>query len=381
MLDGIFSSLLGGGFSLDAVGYRGLASVDATLAGFAAAAGFGTDLDAALSASFTLDRFFAILMDAVAAQAPFPEGDDAIAALAVLRSTAGALTGLQTVSLASLVDVDPTVVDQVQDLPLPIDRMVLGGVFVARDGTVATIPATTVGVPGVLSTTVSLGIVEPARTVVGPEGSSVESAQLRFQIAITLDTGLATATIPLVVEAASTSATLRDIECSVGVAVSATVGLTTSGARIGLGTLSDSLLVQAGDPAFSSATVTTLSVGVGPLSIPVPITTADDVDIAGQTQDVHFSASEFGTTKRVGAPLGVGDLLASTLTHAPVSGALSGLLEPLLDPLRSSVAIAIDGALAGLLEPILEMTGAHVGYADVTLAEPDCTTGAPRLIA
>jgi uncharacterized membrane protein len=199
---------------------------------------------------------------------------------------------------------------------------------------------------------------------------------------MSLDAGLATATVPFVVEAASTTATLLDIECDREDAVGATVGVTTSGARIGLGTLDDSLLVQAGDPTFSSATITTLSIDLGLVTIPVPITTtADDLDVAASSQDVYFGAADFDTTRRVGAPIGVGTLLASTLTHPQVNGAVAALLNPLLATLRSSVATAVDGAVAGIVEPVLALTGANVGYADVTLGRPDCTADAPRLIA
>jgi uncharacterized membrane protein len=381
LLNSLFGSLLGGGFSLDAVGYRGLASVDTTLGAVAAAAGFGTDLEGALSASFTLDRFFTTLLDAVASQASDGMTEDAIGALATLRSAASALTGLGTVSLASIVDIDPSVVDDLQALPLPLDRLVRGSIFVARDGSVAKIPGATIGVPGVLTTTAAVGIVEPERTVVGPASSAVESAQVRVRLEITVNVGLVTASVPIVVESASSTATLLAIECDRDTPVGATVGLTTTGARIGLGRLNDSLLVQAGDPAIGTATVTTFSVGVGPLAVAVPITSGDDLDIAALTQDVHFAAAEFGTTKRLGAPLDVGSVVASSLTHATLSGALAALLDPLLATLRTTVAAVVDDAISGLVEPLVESTGAHIGYADVTLDEPDCSTSTPRLIA
>lgn len=365
-LNGALGSLLGASLSVDAISYQGLACTHTTLGDLTTAVGFGTDVDSLLAMELTVDELLNVMIDAVEAQRGSSQASGALVALEALVGPAANAAGLGRVSLGDLVAVTGNSGDtpsRYADVPISLGALVQGAIYLGRDGAVVSVPGMNVAVPGLLSLTVDLGIVEPPQVRIGPLGSTVSTAQVRLRIAadVVQIPGVGTVHLPLLIEAGAAEATLLGVQCLAGSPTGADMRVDTASARMMVGTMPNGALVSAADAAPTAAPLVSL------LGIPV-VLGATTVSLAGTSERVHVDAGEFGSRLRVhGATSSstAGSLLVAGL---PVTSLVLGVLAPVIESL-----------LADLVTPLLDGLGVQLAYADVAVHDPTCPT--PRLVS
>ncbi|HEY0399643.1 MAG TPA: hypothetical protein VGF00_14705, partial [Acidimicrobiia bacterium] len=217
---------------------------------------------------------------------------------------------------------------------------------------------------------VSLKVIEPPQIAIGPAGTdgsgnwltAVHTAQVRLYIHLrplgTVLGGLLD--LPIYVEAASATASVRGITCASPVN-SSTVNVHTDAQalRARVGNLSD---INAVNPTLTDATI------VNVLGL-ASVTARADIGLAGSSTDLVFHGPfDWSNTQTVGSSsLGLGNLIQSQPLHLDLNvlglglglgGVLSATLA-LLNPILG----AIDN---GLLDPVLSGLGISLGGGDVT---------------
>ena len=231
-------------------------------------------------------------------------------------------------------------------------------------------------VPGLLGTRLTLAIGERRQdsgyVQPGTASATVHTAQVRLLIEATLTAplGLGTVTLPIYLEAAQASATLRNVACPW---TAATRRQVTVDAQPGLATLAianvprSAIAVGAATPDLSRFAnlialplLTVQGTARATMASPAPQTlTFSDDDIARQTTK---TVSTTGLTR--------------SLTGSLVQGlslSISGLVvPPLLGPLLSTALMAVTPALDGVLDTTLRILGLRLGYADVTVDGTMC---------
>ena len=201
----------------------------------------------------------------------------------------------------------------------------------------------------------------------------MHTAQVRLLIETTLTAplGLGTVTLPIYVEAAQASATLRTIACPW---TAATRRQVTVDAQPGLATLAianvsrSSIAVGAATPDLTRPAnlialplLTVQGTARATIASPTPQTlTFSDDDI---TRQITKTVSTTGLTQ--------------SLTGSLVQGlslSINGLMivPPLLGPLLSTALMAVTPALDGVLDTTLRILGLRLGYADVTVDGTMC---------
>jgi uncharacterized membrane protein len=230
---------------------------------------------------------------------------------------------------------------------------------------------------------VSLKVIEPPQIAIGPaaqDGSgnwvtSVHTAQVRLNINLrplgTVLGGLIN--LPIYVEAASATASLRGITCASPVDTSTVnIHADAQAVRARVGTLSD---INAANPTLTDATILNV-LGIASVSARA------DVGLAGSATDLTFHGPfDWDNTQTVGSSsLGLGSLIQSQPLHLDlhVLGlglGLGGVLSSVL-ALVNPILGLVDG---GLIDPLLDGLGVTLGGGDITNWMIDC--GALKLVS
>lgn len=360
-LNSTLGALLGVPLSLDAVSYQGLACTRLTLGDLALAAGVG-DVAGLLDLDLSLAELLTVAANAARADDGSPHAAVAASALDSLAALAAGLA-LPNVSMGDIIAVDGGSPNDFTNVTLGLGHLVQGALYVARDGHVLSVPGLSVAVPGLLGLSVSLGVVEPPQIVIGPTGSTVRTAQVRLRVDATVAEIplVGTVRLPLIVEAAAAETTLMSVACGGGVPTDVGVHVSTAGARVMIGQMSDAQLGGDADVPPSPAPIVSL------LGIPV-LSGATTVSVAGIDEMVHFSTDEIGVRRRVHGDLSLDASGSLALAGIPLDAIVFGVLEP-----------ALDLVLGTVVTPLLDALGVHLSYADVTVFDPVCPQ--PRLIA
>jgi uncharacterized membrane protein len=388
LLNPLFSNLLGGPVTLDAVSYQNLLGATFTVGDLMAAASVGS-LEDLLALELTGPEYLSLLADAVS------DGGNASAATA-LTEIAGSIDAGLSVALGDVIDITAGVSDAAFDAQLNAFDMLDVGAQVARGDSAVLLDPLAVSIPGVMKTTARIRIVQAPRIAVGPPGKDtdgewntvVRTGQVRMEINLRLSTpfpllGNQPVSVDLFAEAAQTEAHLDAIDCADAsdpvhrVVVGAEPGLV----RLGIGKFPD--FENSPDPVPSDLVDLKLVVPLlGSLTV-AKVTGFADVPYQSAGIDLRFDGPfvpQIGepsedNTQTVGTPLGDGlsTALSTLLGNAQLDVVALG--GPLLSLSQQNTALT---TVTNLLQPVLTLVddplldlfnalGLTLGGADITV--------------
>lgn len=235
------------------------------------------------------------------------------------------------------------------------------------------------GLPGIASVTLLATVGERPQgkswIAVGPEGTSVHTAQTRVYLNIQLlgGSGIASVNLPIYIEVAAATATLNQVKCGYP-------NVTTSTVTLGVKPGVVDAWIGAVTPAQMQNFSTAPNPGYAVLATVPPITSVTGrahATIANPTaQNVVFSYSDIQaqTKKTVNTTSFLGSLTSSLLGDLDLNVTLLGLGLPI-----PGVGAAVAGLLAGattsvdsLLNTVLSTLGVGLGQADVWVTGVRC---------
>ncbi len=273
-------------------------------------------------------------------------------------------------------------------LTVPAMTLLMGDLQASRQGALVNVSQT---IPlGVIKVSVDAvmdrpGGGQPAVTVVGPEGTSAYSSAARIKLTVSLTTPitltiplvgtLSLATVPVIVDVGTGSATISDVSCgadimgTTDIAIAAQSGLI----RVYVGNATTNQLVDFLTPI---APVPAQIANLGVLSV-----SASGQINAGQSavQTLHFDRSDIeqGTVRSVDASSSIGTTLATLNSTVNVTVS-NTLLSALVAPIAKTAVSTILTALQPVIPSILASLGLRVGYMDVQATSVRC--GIPALV-
>lgn len=375
----LLGAMLGTKLSLSVLDYNALLSVQVDAFRFLDALATGLNLQAANDA------------DIVAASASVGQITAALKVAAQGTSGAGAAVTALTKLMTALPNAGPLIpIAQVVDLG---DAAALSpargatGPLVGLMDVIADVAASANGqnqialdlgatVPGLLATRLTLAIGERRQdsgfVQPGTANATIHTAQVRMLVETTLTAplGLGTVTLPIYLEAAQASATLRSVACpwTASTRRQATVDAQPGLATIAIANVSRSgIAVGAPTPDLSRSAnlialplLTVQGTARATIASPAPQTlTFSDDDIARQ---VTKTVSTSGLTQSLTGSLVQGLSLS-------INGSI---VPPLLGPLLSTALMAVTPALDVVLDTTLRTLGLRLGYADITVDGTMC---------
>lgn len=369
LLNGIFSTALGGPINLTAVGYNGLLGAAIPLGPLATAMTFGSPDELADATVGAQDFYVA------AAQVMQNQGNTAAAN--VLNTIATQTDSSLLLDMGDLMEIEQGGSAAAANGSVDLWSLLTGSVFAINGTHTLSIPAATLNVAGA-STTVNLSLIERPRIKFGRVGASVFTQQASIGLTTTITnkaisipglTGVSVSgTIPLAVSLVGGTGTLTDINCG---APSISVGLTPQPITI---TGSANLDVRANLIILGNVPVATAILSSTDIS---------GVAVTGTSSGASFAyPSEFlptvGTGTMKPAPtntISLGASLAFTAGHVSllnavaigsgtIATALNNLvLTPVLNAVNSAVISARLDALLGI-----DIGGGDLGAIDMTCA-------------
>ncbi len=233
-----------------------------------------------------------------------------------------------------------------------------------------------ISVGNVVSTAVSLAVIEPPKTYIGLAGGptpALSTSQIDLIVTPRLDiplniAGLAGARVrndlPVRVSVAGAKAFLKAINCGA----------------------SKSITVNVDPSAFAGSASASLQVSATVLGIRVPLVNIPTTNVVPSTnapaQDVVFSySSEFsppGTGKTVGSqPIGLGDLTQITAGNPQVLGVLAIPVGNVVTAVLNALGPVLADVDNLILSPLLDSLGAGIGNADVNAIALACAVVPP----
>ncbi len=226
LLNALLSALLGSSISLSAVDYNNLASTQISLAGLELAAGVN-DLSSLLSLTTNVAGLQQILVTATNTVNP------SVANL-LQGLTLGNAVANQNVPLASLLGgvgngLNPTVTDAASLVP-SLDLLDLltqiGQAAAGQSSNHFLQLQITPSIPGLLNTFIFLSVEEPMQQGFGPVGTTAQTAQIRLQLRLNVDTSLVNGIFSLLqtLSVGLLSFTVQPINLGVDVYVAKAVG-------------------------------------------------------------------------------------------------------------------------------------------------------------
>ena len=214
----------------------------------------------------------------------------------------------------------------------------------------------------------------PWLTITGKDEPIIRTAQARIYLKATTAqalSGLAQVKLPVLVEAASSEARLKRIQCHGARTVLLAVRPGVARARIG--TIDESKLKNFKTP-LASAPATLISI-LGLVSVKAHA----DLEIADQNwTDVSFSAADInqGKVKTARSRGFVNGLVVSLLQRLDVDVQIIGLGLGLGDLVRATglLLTPLGPVLDGVIQPLLDLLGLKLGEADVQVHGVRCPT-------
>ena len=382
ILDRVLGRMLrGSNLSISGVGWSGLTTSNITLealrlqlVNMGIAAGTVNEM---MAADLTMNQLLTATAAAMTAQG---ETAGEVAVLNALRAQVTSTT-LAVFQLGDFMTVSSGADNMALASEMNVFQLVTAAAQVANGSNFIDVSDIGVAVPNVLSTKVSLQVIEPPQFYFGPVGGSKSTGQISLTVTPSLNlpvtvAGLTSVVVtndlPVKITGAGATGTLKAATCGTGAGITVTV-----------------------DPkAFAGSAAASLNarVSANVLGIPVPIadvtipTTNVTPSTDGGPTDLFFSyPSQFPpplgtvTSKHAGSqPIGL-DTLTQISAGTPTVQLLT--LTPLPVPVGNIVTAvlnALDPVLANLdnnvMTPLLQMLGLDVGSADVTADSLQCNT-------
>ena len=360
ILNTVLQGMLGGGVNLTLVGYQGLASASTSFGPIWTSLGLGTTSQI-LNTSVTVKNFLTAAASALTAQ-----GDAAsLTAASTLGTLASQVNSSTTFKFGNIMQFATGDSTSAASAKMDILEMV-GMVASAANGTNALSLTVPITIPGVTSTTMKMGIIQPPVIWSGRPGQTpgAHTAQVRIQFDSVLSTKLTvllqqgTVHLPVYMEGAGADGNLTNVQCAIPSSSSQiTVHTTTDAVSAKVGTVTDSTLndptVSADVRAGQIVTITGLVNVTGTATASMPSSVSDLVVPLLQTvstgSSLALSTQLLNTLALTVNVLGVG-VNATTVannTLAILNPVLSTLDTTLLNPVRKaigSLGIALAGA-------------------------------------
>lgn len=380
VINGMLNSLLGTSLSLSVMDYQSLigARIDAFdfLSALATRVNLtGVSYDTLLNSSIKVSDIAAAMLSAQSA---------ANGATAALSSVSQALNNVTTkINLQNLIDVGPysgMTTGQKPKLGVGVSAFdLLSAVAEAANGTNQVATSLNVGLPGIASVSLTATIGQRPQgsgwLAIGSQGATVRTAQTRAMLSIQLigSGAVSVVNLPVYVEVASGTATLKTISCGYPSMNTSTVTL---GVTPGI--------VDAWIANISTSDFNNVSVKPNP-----PAATLVNLGLVTVTGRAHAS---MGNTTPTDAVFSYADIQANnkktvTTTNftSSLTGSLLGDLQlgvtvgplglglPGVGPLVTSIISGATGSIDQVLASVLATLGVGIGQADVWVSGLSCS--------
>lgn len=370
IFNNVLGQMLGGSLSLDAVSYNGLADASVRLGDVWTELGLGTS-----SQILNSEVQFEDLLNATA-DALNNQGDaTSVTAAGILGTFAAQLSSTAHFKFGDLIEANSGDPGDAANAHMNVLEMI-GMAAVLANGTNLlnlTVPIT---IPGVTSTTLKLGVIEPPVVKRGPVGTSAHTAQVRMQLDMTLTQKLTvllqqgTVHLPVYLDAAGATGTLTAIRCDIpDEDGDITVHSVAEAVTAKIGTATDASLTSSSpatvDPA-ELVNITGLVRVTGSATATMPSSAADllipwhDVESVGSASSVTVDDQLLSSLALTVQVLGLG------VNATTVANNLLAIINPVLG--------TIDTTLLGQLKEALAFLGIEIGGADVANLDQDCAT-------
>ncbi|MEO5757262.1 MAG: pilus assembly protein TadG-related protein [Mesorhizobium sp.] len=399
ILNSLLSSLLGGNISLSVMDYNGLISADVSVLSFISALSTQLNLTAATYSDVLASK--ATVGQIATAMANVP-GVGNTAKLA-LQTIASKSTSTIKVPLSSLVDLGSVGSLGLGQTPagLGVDASAMGmltAAAVLANGTNQAQVNLGATIPGLLSTTLTIAIGEPAQfspwLSIGQIGTTVRTAQTRIKLVASVGLGnpslaggisLLAVNVPLNVEVAYAEAKLTDITCPTGPSsISVSIAAHPGVAALHLANSNSSGFGDFSQPqSFTDADIADVSLKLLLINIPLiqVMGSAATAITNNNPTTLTFNATDIAnkTIKTVSTRNITQSLTTSLVSNLSLSVNLLGLplldVSALLGTVKPAVVALLNGVTApidDLLYNVLSALGVGVGQADVRVTGATC---------
>ncbi|MEY2425862.1 MAG: hypothetical protein QOI61_1434 [Actinomycetota bacterium] len=351
-IDPVLQGMLGISASMAAVSYQGIAGGNVSLRALQTALlnlGYNAGtVDDLLTTSIKVADLFRATANALTV-----EGQN-VAAAEINDMPLASISSSLTVQLGDLVKVASPNDSAMLDAKLNAYQLVTGAAQVANGTNFISVPLVGVSLPGLAGVALSAYVIEPAKTAIGPVGTTAENAQVRMKVNVDVGLGflLPVAHVELTYTTAQAIGTLTSIACG----------------------SSPSMGISASTAAVTVAGVATTTAGT--------MNVSSSIAASGPTALSFSYPSEFGPT--TSKHVGTGDAGLS-LTSVSVTANTPGtvVLAPLLQVALPTVLVSLDTALQASIRPLFAALGLDIASADVAALGifPDAQScgGHPRL--
>lgn len=413
LLNPLLNALLGSSLNLNLVGYQGLATSNISLLSLVQVGGLGVG---------TVDELLALdnvsIGKLFVAAAKVLDSQGKLAQASLLR-TINIAASTPTIAIGSLINASPTG-SSALDTQINVLDLVTGAALVANEGHAVNVPSLGISLPGVVSTTTSLTVIESPRQ--GCKRKPAETAQVRLRLTATiparsinvpilglanvavgldetkvtldLDVGRAIASLssvhcgsagPDFIKVALSSSVVGNINvnASLGAHVKVTVPLLGSGGLLGqiLSVLGLGSLLN--PPEVQLDTGLAVNVNAPPTGsyskvITLPIPGAYTVP-AGSGSGVILGPATAQTTGTTKMSINYGLLGNQTKLVLNADPLYSTVLNPVLSGVAASLNPLLTSLQTAIITPLSKMLGLQVGGADV-FAIPTPTCQGVRLV-
>jgi tight adherence protein G len=387
--DGILNALFGDAFHLNAVSYTGLVNANLSLEeiglNMPVTALSPTEL---LSTSVGIRDFMLASIAALNAK-----GNTAAANVLNTMILNASLTG--SVKLGDFITVVSGGEEAAAEAALDVLQLITASAFVIEknSGHALSIPTTTVSIPGIASITASATVIEPAKWIFGPVGSSVSTAQVRLSVNPVINISTSNSTTPCNLTLSNLLGLVGCLLYLTGMPIGVTlngalpIDVTAAGATGTLAAINcggtPGITVNTSTQAVTLNTAASLNLNVRLAGSNLLNAARINLAAGAKTSPGNYvtsflSPSEFGPShaKSVGSSaLGFNGLLnvttanVSILNSSLLSGVTSGLIQGLAVPVLNSLLTSIDNAL---IVPLTKVLGVKLGGADVAALGMAC---------
>ncbi len=395
ILNRLLTQVVGGTYTLDAIGYQGLVNGDVQFSKLRTALGVGLgQVDQLGSATFSFRQILDATVTALNQQ-----GDSsstvAAAKLATIATQVTAAAGLHF-SLLNLLNAAGNVGSgkDIADATVNVMDIVRAGLVLADNDHFAQfdllassndLPLLQTLLPNFVSARVKLGLIEAPQTKSGPDKQAsgsyqtiASTSQVRLMVTVTLQVnvlgvGIFNVDVPYYISAGSAQAKLDTLQCAAGQAVPTRVdilGVTQAGSA-SIGTVTDpNLSNAAATPTPGVATLTDVNLA-GLTHVTINTTSVVSTTVAGQSQMLSFSPPYTSSgasqpvpgTQLLSVPVLGGSNLSVNVT---VLGLVNvGLQSSVTTAVVSAVTSAATPVINTLLTPLMRSLGLSLAGADV----------------
>lgn len=388
LLNAVLGSLVGGGVTLGALDYQGLAAVNVTLRDLQIALGLAT-IDDLLNASLSLGELFDAVVSALNSH-----GDAAsVNAAGTLGSLAGSVSAaLPPLKVGDLLKVDAANPEAAAAAQVNVLQLATVAAQIANANSSASPVSVPVGlnIPLIANTQLAITMVDRPAIAIGPakqddNGAWVTQAhggQLRVRLQFALLQGVAGGVVNLqiYIEGGAADAALTGIQCKLP-RDSSVVTIQTQPQTLAayIGAVSDAAMQNRSAPV-TVAPATLLNV----LGL-VKVSGYTKLELASvAAQELHFNGpfDAANTQSLAGASLGIASLLhdqplqiATTVLGFALPGVINAIVNSLLNVIGAVLGSVLDSLL---IDPLLSTLGVQLGGGGVTAFYLDCA--APRLV-